>query len=70
MKLLAVAFAVGGLFFVQYIAKLLFRRKSLLFSMALLQLLFAILLWVLFKVNFSFAVRFDGIVWFSVLIVI
>lgn len=70
MKLLAVAFAVGGLFFVQYIAKLLFRRKSLLFSMALLQLLFAILLWVLFKVNFSFAVRFDGIVWFSVLIII
>lgn len=70
MRLLAVVFAVGGLFFVQYISKLLFRRKSFLFSMALLQLLLAVLLWVLFKVNFSFAVRFDGVVWFSTLIII
>lgn len=70
MRLLAVVFAVGGLFFVQYISKLLFRRRSFLFSMALLQLLLAVLLWVLFKVNFSFAVRFDGIVWFSTLIII
>jgi len=70
VRLLAVVFAVGGLFFVQYISKLLFRRKSFLFSMALLQLLLAVLLWVLFKVNFSFAVRFDGVVWFSTLIII
>lgn len=70
MRLLAVVFAVGGLFFVQYISKLLFRRRSFLFSMALLQLLLAVLLWVLFKVNFSFAVRFDGVVWFSTLIII